>query len=129
MARQVLKLGDILLRWSKWTPWNDLKKDARKGGNAGPGGVPGVYEVGRIGSIERMTIGKASDLRRRIIQALILGKMPHSAGKRIRANERTTTLVVRWAKTEKPAAAEEELHRLYKNKHSLSTPRARKQLE
>jgi len=117
MAKQILKLGDITLRWSKWTPWNDLKADARKDGDAVPGGVSGVYEVGRIGSTERMTVGKASDLRRRIVRALILGKTPHSAGKRIRANERTTTLVVRWAKTERPAAAEEELHRLYQRKH------------
>jgi hypothetical protein len=53
---------------------------------------------------------------KRIIRALILGKLKHSTGKKIRANEELLKLVVRWAETDRPAAVEEELHRRYRAK-------------
>lgn len=52
----------------------------------------------------------------RIKQGLVKGKVPHSAGKRIRAQEDLSRLVVRWAVTDRPAAVEEELHKKYKAK-------------
>jgi hypothetical protein len=72
--------------------------------------------VKHIDSNERLTIGKAKDLYKRIIRALILGKLKHLTGKKIRANEELSKLVVRWAETDRPAAVEEELHRRYRAK-------------
>ena len=40
-------------------------------------------------------------------------KGPHSSGGKIGEFENVKELVVRWARTSKPAAAEEELHKLY----------------
>ena len=65
---------------------------------------------------ERLTIGKASDLRWRIRQGLIKGKAEHSAGTKIRANEDTPKIVVRWAVTDRPACVEEEIHKRHRNK-------------
>jgi hypothetical protein len=59
-------------------------------------------------------IGKASDLRMRIRQGLVKGAVPHSTGKRIHQEEDVSRLVIRWAVTERPGAAEEELHCLYR---------------
>lgn len=75
----------------------------------------GVYEVKYIDSEERLTIGRASDLRMRIKQGLVKGKVPHSAGEKIRENEKEnlSRIVVRWAITDRPATVEEELHKRY----------------
>lgn len=114
MEDEVITIAPIRLRWSDWIPWDDLKIDARYGGGTRvPSGISGVYEVKYAGADERLTIGKASDLRMRIKQALVKGKVPHSAGKRIRAQEDLSRIVVRWAVTDRPAAAEEELHKKY----------------
>lgn len=114
---QVLNISPIMLRWSDWVPWMDLKIDARYGGGVRvPSGIPGVYEVKHMDTEERLTIGKASDLRMRVKQALVKGKVPHSAGKRIRAQEDLSRIEVRWAATDRPAAAEEELHKKYETK-------------
>ncbi len=104
MTRDRLTLPPIELAWSAWLAWDDVKAAAVPIGS-------GVYEVRRTDADERMTIGKATDLRRRIVRGLVMGKLPHSAGKRLRANERVAELVVRWAETDRPAAVEEELHR------------------
>jgi hypothetical protein len=50
----------------------------------------------------------------RIRQALVKGAAKHSSGIRIRQQEDVSGLVVRWAVTDRPAAAEEELHRRYR---------------
>jgi len=52
----------------------------------------------------------------RIKQALVKGKSPHPAGNKIRKNEDTSKIVVRWATTDRPAAVEEELHKRFLNK-------------
>ena len=89
--------------------------------------TPGVYEVRYVDSDERLTIGKTGDLSHRVKDSLVKGKYPHSAGERIRAAEDVTILLVRWAETDRPAAAEEELHRLYQEqkgclpKYTIST--------
>ena len=81
-----------------------------------PNGEPGVYEARYRDSEERLTIGKASDLRMRVKQGLVKGKTPHSTGEKIRANEDTSRIVVRWAITSRPAAVEEELHYKYRSR-------------
>jgi len=117
MEREAVAIPPIVLDWSDWTAWSDLKVDARYGGGVRvPNREPGVYEAKCTDAEERLTIGKASDLRMRIKQGLVKGKVPHSAGQRIRANEDISRIVVRWAVTDRPAATEEELHKRYQAK-------------
>ena len=113
MEKQDINIPPIQLEWSEWVCWSDLIEDARSGGIHIPNGKPGVYEARLRNNSERLTIGKASDLRMRIRQGLIKGKTQHSAGKRIRANENTSDIEIRWAETDRPSAVEEELHRQY----------------
>jgi hypothetical protein len=108
---------EISLRWSDWYYRNDRIKDARSGGIKIPNKRPGVYEVKLEASEERLTIGRASDLRMRIRQGLLRGKTPHSSGDRIRESEDLSNVVIRWAETAKPAAVEERLHMSYVEKH------------
>ena len=108
---QILVIEPIALEWSPWTPWHALLVDARsEGGVRMPNRILGVCEVRYPHEEQRLTIGRASDLRMRIKQGLVKGKAKHSAGKRIRTNEDVERIVVRWAATDRPAAAEEELH-------------------
>ncbi len=114
--KQILDIGVIELEWSGWHKWEDIITDDR--GVRGihiPNKTRGVYEVRHSGcNDERLTIGKDSDLRMRVRQGLVKGKTKHSTGTRIRkAAIDTGQIEVRWAVTERPAAAEEELHRLY----------------
>lgn len=113
MEKETITISSIELEWSDWTPWVQLKADARSGGIKIPNKKAGVYEVKYKDSEERLTIGKASNLRMRIKQGLIKGKIPHSSGEKIRNQENMTELVVRWAITDRPAAVEEELHKRY----------------
>ena len=115
MEKEVIEIPRIELEWSDWTPWDNLKVDARGGGIEVPNKVPGVYEARYIDAEERLTIGKASDLRMRIKQGLIKGKILHSAGEKIRDNEDTSRIVVRWSITDRPAAVEEKLHKRHIN--------------
>jgi hypothetical protein len=108
---------EFSLRWSDWYYWHDLIKDARSGGIIIPNKKSGVYEAKLDTSEERLTIGRASDLRMRIRQGLLKGKAAHSSGDRIREYEDLSRVVVRWAETARPAAVEEELHRRYVEKH------------
>ena len=108
----IINIPTIVLRWSDWTSWDSLKIDARgEGGVRVPNKTSGVYEAKYADGDERLTIGKAADLRMRIKQGLVKGKVPHSAGEKIRAQEKTSRIVIRWAKTDRPAATEEELHK------------------
>ena len=117
MEIEILEIPRIELRWSEWQRWEELKEDARSGGIKIPNGIPGVYEAKYADSEERLTIGKASDLRMRIRQGLIKGKTKHSSGKKIRESEDVSRIVIRWAETDRPSAAEEELHGRYIDKH------------
>lgn len=116
METTIIEITPILLEWCEWVKWEDLTVDARRGGIVVPNRISGVYEVKYENAEERLTIGKASNLRHRIKQCLVKGKSPHSAGENIREHEDVSRLVVRWACTDRPACAEEELHRLYLNK-------------
>lgn len=111
MEREVIQIEPIELEWSDWHPWDALRADARSGGVRVPNKQPGVYEAKYRDGQERLTIGKASDLRMRLRQGLIKGKVPHVAGERIRQNENTDLIDIRWAITHRPAAVEEELQR------------------
>ncbi len=120
MDKEIIKIPKIELRWSKWYPWNDIKIDARtKRGIKIPNKTKGVYEAKYHGSDKRLTIGKASDLRLRVRQGLVKGFVPHSSGKRIRAKEDISRIVVRWAVTDRPSTVEEELHNRYKKKFGV----------
>lgn len=113
MENQEIHIPPIRLEWSAWNNWNDLIQDGRSGGISIPNGKPGVYEARLKGQTERLTIGKASNLRMRIRQGLVKGKSPHSSGKQIRASENVDDIEIRWAETDRPSAVEEELHKQY----------------
>lgn len=104
---------DIVLEWSDWYSWEDIEIPNWGGrGREGvyiPNRAPGVYEVRYVDADERLAIGETMDLRGRIRQALVKGKRPHAAGKRIRANEDISKIVVRWAVTDKHKEAEAAL--------------------
>ena len=117
MDREEIRIPPIVLEWSEWIPWPHLEVDARGAcGVRVPNRMPGVYEARYADAEERLTIGRTSNLRWRIKQALVKGIGPHSAGKKIRAAEDVARIVVRWAPTDRPAAAEEELHKRYLSK-------------
>ena len=101
-------IPSIKLKWSEWVAWRDVERDVREGGISPPD-EPGVYEVRYDDQEERLTIGRASNLRMRVKQGLVKGKVQHPAGKKIRKNEDTSRIVIRWAITDRPAAVEEEL--------------------
>lgn len=109
--KETITIPPVVLQWSEWFSWNNLKLDARTEGVRIPNKVAGVYEVRYNDVEERLTIGKASNLRFRIRQGLIKGKAEHSAGEKIRASEDTSRIVVRWAVTDRPSCVEEDLHK------------------
>ncbi|MFQ5778215.1 MAG: hypothetical protein ACE5IP_09430 [Terriglobia bacterium] len=113
MPKQTIGIPQIELSWSAWTAWNDLKVDARHGMGVPVPNKPGVYEVKYIDDKERLTIGKTSNLRGRIKQGLVKGNRPHSTGQKIRPKEDLSRVAIRWALTDRPGAAEEELHKRY----------------
>lgn len=118
MEIQQIKIEPIMLRWSPWVRWESIKVDGRtRQGIHIPNKKSGVYEVKYAHGVKRLTIGKASNLRYRIRQALVKGKGKHTAGSAIRRSEKVGSLVVRWAETMRPSAVEEELHRLYRGRH------------
>lgn len=120
METQHITIPTILLTWSDWTPWECFETGQSDLAGVRLPTTSGVYEVKYQYSEERLTIGKASNLNNRVRRALVQGKQPHSAGKRIRSSsEDRSQLVIRWAETDRPAAAEEELHRLYYERHSI----------
>lgn len=105
-----LELPPIHLAWSRWERWHDLAEHGLAILDL-PRGKPGVYEARLKDSDERLTIGRASDLRTRILHALIRGTSTHPSGDKIREQEDLSQVLVRWAVTDRPAAVEEELHR------------------
>jgi hypothetical protein len=100
-----------LLEWTWWEWWDDLREHDRAGGRVELPRVPGVYEVKSCGDEERVYIGRAKDLQVRVKHGLVRGSCLHPAGRRIEVGEDTSRICVRWAQTNRPAAAEEELHR------------------
>ena len=119
MDEEVIKIPAINLRWSKWHKWNDFKFDLRRSNNGvNVPNEPGVYETIHEDEEERLTIGKASNLRMRVKQGLVKGKVPHSTGERMKSeNLDFSKIVVRWAVTDRPSATEEALHKKHVEKY------------
>jgi excinuclease UvrABC nuclease subunit len=115
MEDQRIEIPPVRLHWSDWTPWEQVFCLVAEGGANIPN-RPGVYEARREGEEPRLTIGKAANLRMRVQQGLVRGQAPHSAGKRIHAQEPVAGIVARWAETERPAAVEEHLHQEHKRR-------------
>ena len=117
-----IHIPPIALEWSWWHSWWDVEQDARQGGAVVPNGQPGVYEVMLDdGRKNLLAIGRTNDLRMRIKQGLVRGKVPHSVGEKIRVAIKNEELHpgdigIRWAVTDRPAAVAEELHRRHKGK-------------
>jgi hypothetical protein len=115
---QALEIPPIVLAWSSWQRWDDLRRDERvRTGPRVPIGRPGVYEVIKEHTTERLTIGRAADLRARVKHQLVMGHGTHPVRNAILKGEDTSRVLIRWALTDRPAAAEEELHRLYVRQH------------
>ena len=116
----VIDIPPIALEWSYWHSWWEVERDARQGGAVVPNGQSGVYEVMLDdGRKDLLAIGRTNDLRMRIKQGLVRGKMPHSTGEKIRADMKNGKVCamdigIRWAVTDRPAAVAEELHRRHK---------------
>lgn len=116
MTTQVLRIPDISLAWGEWHNWSDIEIDGRsRSGVSIPNKETGVYEARLSGEEERLTIGATSNLRFRVRECLVKGKGPHSAGKRIREMEFIEQIEIRWAPTDRPRCAEEELHRQHRS--------------
>ncbi len=119
---EVIEIPRIELHWTDWIAWPDLLSQKVRAPR-----ISGVYEVAYPDCDERLHIGKSNRLRRRICRDLVEPEGKHSAGRRIRQNEQVVYLLVRWATTDRPCAAEEELHRRHiarfgrLPKHTLST--------
>ena len=115
MVTQILRIPDISLVWGEWHNWSNIEIDARsRSGVFVPNKKPGVYEARLSGEEERLTIGATSNLRYRVRECLVKGRASHSAGKRIRKTEFTEQIEIRWAETDHPRCAEEELHRQHR---------------
>ncbi|MBU1101950.1 MAG: hypothetical protein KKA84_16255 [Bacteroidetes bacterium] len=114
MNQQEINIPKIILEWSEWYSWKEFLLDARKIESAVK--VPnkkGVYEVINETNNEMLTIGKAGNLRMRVKQGLVKGKVAHSSGKKINISEDTAHIKIRWAITDRPSAVEEELHQQF----------------
>ena len=113
-----MKIPIIKLKWSRWIPWNRFFARATDSNGVSIPASPGVYEVRVLKNKKPIVIGRSSNLRHRVKQGLVKGKAPHSTGRRVRKNERHRLhhLRVRWATTDRPAAAEEELHRRHRKR-------------
>ena len=114
-----IHIEPIALEWSYWHSWGDVERDARQDGAVVPNKEPGVYEVKLADERKLLMIGRSNDLRMQIKQGLVRGKVPHSVGKKIRADLKDGKLCasdigIRWAVTDRPAAVAEELHKRYK---------------
>lgn len=118
MEKEIIKIPLIELNWSDWYPWIEIVTDGRKSGIQIPNFQSGVYEAKTIEDEKRLTIGKASNLRHRVRQGLVKGKTSHSSGDKIRDNEDISKIQVRWAKTDRPSAVEEDLHKKHFEKYN-----------
>jgi excinuclease UvrABC nuclease subunit len=113
MRNEVVSLPKIKLNWSDWYSVDALKEDERKSKIKIPN-HSGVYEV-RDEFENILHIGRASNLRHRIRQALVKGKSKHSTRERMLKDKVDfKKLKIRWAKTEYPNAVEEYLHKKHK---------------
>ncbi|MBM3476262.1 MAG: hypothetical protein FJX75_23565 [Armatimonadetes bacterium] len=107
-----LEIPKIVLRWSYAERWVDIAGIGEYADEVYlPPSEPGVYRVRQSSDQPLLYIGKSKNLRRRVVDGLVKGMIVHAAGERIRESEDVRELVIRWAVTDRPAAAEEELLR------------------
>ena len=99
-----------VLEWSAWVPWNEILSRKTQAPRQ-----PGVYEARHRDQEVRLHIGETNLLTRRVAY-LVRGGGPHSAGKRIRANENADTVRVRWAATDRHQEIEALLLREHENR-------------
>lgn len=104
--KQDLPIGTVTLDWCEWTAWPEVRE-------AFIPWEPGVYEVRHLNrpNGERLYIGMAKALQRRVYRGMI--RNSHHAAGAIPQDHESTQVLVRWAVTPRPAAAEEELIRAY----------------
>lgn len=115
---QQMTIPKIRLRWSEWHTWRRIEIPAREKGAIKMPTDSGVYEVARDRySDRRLAIGQGTNLQKRVRQDLVRRKGRHSAGVRISKSVDTSRLVIRWATTNWPKAAEEYLHKKYIRRH------------
>ena len=113
---ETLEVPPIDLEWCHWERWLDLHEYGAPVMDM-PLGTSGVYEARLRDSEERLTIGRASCLRTRVLHGLVRGKGSHPSGDKIREFEDVSQVVVRWARADRPAAAEEALHLRHIDRH------------
>ena len=106
---EFLQVPPIHLPWSPWERWEDIFEHGWAIIDL-PFGKAGVYEARLEDHEERLAIGRAGDLRKRVMLGLVRGTTDHPAGQKIRKHENVYQILIRWAVTDRPAAAEEELH-------------------
>jgi len=100
----------IRLEWSKWFSWREIESR-----DVDIPTLSGVYEVRTSDLRNCFDIGKAMNLRSRVLRGLVLGKKAHSTGERMKKEGvNLDMLKVRWVKTKNPAALEEYLHNGHK---------------
>ena len=126
MDREVIDIPKIILEWSDWIDWQDIKADKRLKANKDkeiPPESAGVYEVKYKNDEERLYIGRSrGGLRQRVREELVKGfkgsdgKPVHPAWQPITSSEDVSKIVVRWAITDRPAAVEEDLHMKYRER-------------
>jgi len=104
------------IKWSEWIDWNRYKVNVRRGGVIVPK-ESGVFEIRYKNSEELLLIDKSSNLRNKIRFALIKGTAVCSLGKKIRSNEDTDNLEVRWALTKSPIYVKKALVREYQERY------------
>ena len=114
--KQIIEIPKIILEWSSWYKFEDIKKNVRDGGVNLPD-ESGVYQViDKNGEI--IHIGRASNLRMRVKQGFVKGKTPHSTRKRIIENGiNLNELKIQWAVTDYPNTIEELLHKKFKKEY------------
>lgn len=115
----------IVLNWHDWVLWEEMLHDARSNKNApNPPAEPGVYEVKFIDQVFRLVIGRASNIRGRLKDGLIKGKVGHPPGDRLREEILDRSNIhVRWATTPSPSGAEEFLLQRHKVAHNGKLPK------
>ncbi len=107
---EFLELEPIHLQWYDWERWDDIAEHGLAIVDV-PRHTPRVHEAMLEDEEERLTIGRTADLRHRVLNGLVRGTEANFAADKIRKHEDVHRIIVRWARTNRPAAAEEELHR------------------
>jgi hypothetical protein len=119
-----IKIPEITINWSDWTSLKGLNVDYRKvkrDSSFSPSGS-GVYQVRSNATV--IYIGKSLDLDRRVRCGLAKGTIAHCNRENIL---RYRNLTVRWARTDRISAVEEDLLIQHKKSNGGKLPLCNKQ--